>query len=283
MRRLGLLIASAAVFTFGVSPGLAASGGNGSLQTRGELNSAARAFDGADDITRAADSFAASRVAPGTDVSADAFLSAQQAALGLPTSGPATWTELTTQPYDSDAVNFRDPFISNSGGGAGLSAGRMSALAVDPARPSLLYAGAAAGGVWKSTDAGAHWTPVSDNMGTLAVGAIAINPADGSVWVGTGENNTAFENYSGLGVFRSTNGGATWSQVGQELRDHTIGKLEFDGIGGVYAATSFGLYKTSAAGNLEWTKVLDAASAGSVAQPYGMSIVDDVAVRPNTT
>ena len=282
MRRLGLLIASAAVFTFGVSPGLAASGGNGSLQTRDQLTSTTRAFDGADDITRAADSFAASRVAPGTDVSADAFLSAHQAALGLPTSGPASWTELTTQPYDSDAVNFRDPFISNSGGGAGLSAGRMTALAVDPVNPSLIYAGAAGGGVWKSTDHGVHWTPVFDGMGTLAIGAISINPADRSVWVGTGENNTAFENYSGLGVFRSTDGGGTWTQVGQELRNHTIGKLEFDGAGGVYAATSFGLYKTSAGGSQAWTKVLDATMVGSTPRPYGMSIVDDVAVRPGT-
>ena len=288
MRRLAISARSVAlgslvsVLALAMISADAANGGGGSLATKHQVASESKALEGADEISRAADQYAASRVAPGSSVSVDAFTAARAAAAALPRSTSTSWTELTTQPYDSDNVNFRDPFISNSGGGAGLSAGRMSALAVDPARPSLLYAGAAAGGVWKSTDAGAHWTPVSDNMGTLAVGAIAINPADGSVWVGTGENNTAFENYSGLGVFRSTNGGATWSQVGQELRDHTIGKLEFDGIGGVYAATSFGLYKTSAAGNLEWTKVLDAASAGSVAQPYGMSIVDDVAVRPNT-
>src|SRR5919109_2964935 len=153
MRRLGLLIASASVFIFGVSPGLAASGGNGSLQTKSQVASESKAFEGADDITTAADSYAASRVAPGTDVSADAFSSARAAALQLSTSGSGSWSQLTSQPYDSDNANFRDPLISNSGGGAGLSAGRMTALAADPVNPSIVYAGAAGGGVWKSTNA----------------------------------------------------------------------------------------------------------------------------------
>jgi hypothetical protein len=286
MHRLARLVASASLMSVvGVSV-LAATaadgGGHGSLATKHQVASEAKALEGADEISQSAEQFMASRVAPGTTVSADAFRTARAAAASLPLATSAAWSEITNQPYDSDNVNFRDPFISNSGGGAGLSAGRMSALAVDPRHPSVVYAGAAAGGVWKSTDAGVHWTPVFDNMGTLAIGAIAINPADGSVWVGTGENNTAFENYAGLGVFRSTNGGRSWSQVGQALVNHTIGKLEFDGIGGVYAATSFGLYKTSAAGNQDWSLLLDAAKVGSTPQPYGMSIVDDVAVRPGT-
>ena len=286
MARLGTRLAGfvtlVSVFVFAVLGATAASGGTGSLQTKHQVGSEPKAFEGADDINMAADSWAASRVAPGTNVSADAYAAARTAALQLKSATSASWSELTSQPYDSDNVNFRDPFISNSGGGAGLSAGRMTALAVDPVNPSLVYAGAAGGGVWKSTDAGAHWTPAFDPMGTLAIGAVAINPSDRSVWVGTGENNTAFENYSGLGVFRSTNGGATWTQVGQELRNHTIGKIEFDGVGGVYAATSFGLYKTSASGTQPWTLVLDATTAGSTPQPYGMSIVDDVAVRPGS-
>jgi BNR/Asp-box repeat len=260
----------------------ATGGGGGSLQTKHQVASETKAAEGADEISEAADQYAASRLAPGVDVSADAFTTARTAAATLPLATGTAWSELTNQPYDSDDSNFRDPFISNSGGGAGLSAGRMSALAIDPSNPAIVYAGAADGGVWKSTDRGAHWTPVFDNMGTLAIGAIAINPADRSVWVGTGENNTAFENYSGLGVFRSTDGGKTWSQVGQELRNHTIGKLEFDGVGGVYAATSFGLYKTSANARSDWTLVLDAAKAGFAPQPYGMSIVDDVVVQPGT-
>ena len=159
MRRLALSARSVAlgslvsVLALAMISADAANGGGGSLATKHQVASESKALEGADEISRAADQYAASRVAPGSSVSVDAFTAARAAAAALPRSTSTSWTELTTQPYDSDNVNFRDPFISNSGGGAGLSAGRMSALAVDPARPSLLYAGAAAGGVWKSTDA----------------------------------------------------------------------------------------------------------------------------------
>jgi hypothetical protein len=260
----------------------AASSSPGSLATKRQIASEAKTAEGADEISESADQYAAVRFAPGNSLSADALKAARTTAASLPLAGGATWSELTNQPYNSDDPNFRDPFISNSGGGAGNSAGRMTGIAVDPSSPSVVYAGAAAGGVWKSTDKGAHWKPVFDGMPTLAIGALVINPSDRSVWVGTGENNTAFDNYAGLGVYRSADGGKTWAQVGQQLSSHTIGKIEFDGVGGVYAATSFGLYKTNANGKSDWSLLLDATSAGSTPQPYGMSIVDDVAVQPGT-
>jgi len=113
--------------------------------------------------------YGAVRTAPGATVSSDAFAQARASAAALPAAS-ARWSELTTKPYQSDASNYRDPFWSNSGGGSGLVSGRMSALAVDGSR---IYAGAADGGVWRSTDRGAHWTPVFDSQPNLAVGAIA--------------------------------------------------------------------------------------------------------------
>jgi hypothetical protein len=265
-----------------VTPVFAGSNG-GSLQSNRSLHSETDAAEGADEIIGGALSFSISRTAPGSTVSANAFTSAFAAGRALPLA-PGTWSQVTTQAYDSDAFNYRDPNISNSGGGSGLVSGRMTGLAVDPVTPSLVYAGAADGGVWKSTDSGAHWTPVFDDQPSSAVGAVAINPADRSVWAGTGENNTAFENYTGTGIYRSTDGGATWHQVGgSEVANATVGKIEFDGVGSVYAATDVGLFKHSASTTAgSWTKVLDAPMQGFDAIPYGLSIVNDVVVQPHT-
>src|SRR6267143_2156707 len=78
---------------------------------------------------------------------------------GLAVSGSSSeggaWTELTTKAYDSDDKNYRDPVFSNGGGGSGLVTGRMSALAVQTNRGvTTVWAGAANGGVWKSTNGG---------------------------------------------------------------------------------------------------------------------------------
>ena len=244
------------------------------------IENASKAATAEDDLTRSSIEYAAARVAPGTDVDPGAFTAARLATTALPLVGGA-WSEVTSKPYDSDAQGYRDPVFSNSGGGAGLVSGRMSALAIDGA---TVWAGAADGGVWKSTDGGAHWTATFDGQSSLSVGAIAVNAADHSVWVGTGENNTAFENYRGTGVYRSTNGGTTWALVGgSELNGTTIGKLTFDGVGGVYAATTRGLYKRAASDvTSAWTQLFDAATFGFARIPYGLSFVNDVVVKPNS-
>jgi hypothetical protein len=276
-------IVGAIVVAAAVTPVLAGAGGGGSLQSNRSLHSEKQAAEGADEIVGGALSFNVSRVAPGSTVSAGAFTAAFQAGRALPLAG-GSWSQVTSQPYDSDAFNYRDPNISNSGGGSGLVSGRMTGLAVDPHNPALVYAGAADGGVWKSTDSGAHWTPLFDDQPSTAIGAVAINPADGSVWVGTGENNTAFDNYTGTGIYRSTDGGRSWQQVGgDEVANLTVGKIAFDGVGGVYAATDRGLFKHSSAGTSgAWADVLDAPKQGFQAIPYGLSFVNDVAVQPNT-
>src|SRR5436190_1868068 len=106
-----------------------------------------------DDILASAQQYAAVRTAPGTKVSPAAFAAATTAAGKLAQTG-GRWRELTNQPYNSDALGYRDPTWSNSSGGARLVGGRMTALAADG---NALYAGPAAGGAWKSTDRGGHW------------------------------------------------------------------------------------------------------------------------------
>lgn len=87
-------------------------------------------------------------------------------------------------------------------------AGRMTAIAVHPTIPGTLYAGAAGGGVWKTTDGGGSWVPLTDSITDLFVGALAIAPSSPNIiYLGTGEGNTFTP---GIGLLKSTDGGNTW-------------------------------------------------------------------------
>ena len=259
--------------------------GGGTTRSSGrEITSAANASTDQDEVTRASLEFSAPRIAPGLSVPAGAYAAAFNAASKLSLSGPTTgWSEVTKYQYDSDAQGFRDPTFSNSGGGAGLVTGRMTALAV---QGSTVWAGAADGGVWKSTNGGTTWTSTFDTQRSLSVGAIAVDPATSMVWVGTGENNTNADSYRGAGVYVTTDG-SSWTLVGagspESLDATTIGKLAFDGNGRVFAASSRGLFKHSTATlSGPWAKVFDAATFGYTPRPYGLSLVNDVVVRPGT-
>lgn len=118
----------------------------------------------------------------------------------------------------------KGPAPSTFGGWAfGNVAGRIAAIAVDWDL-DILYVGTAAGGLWKSTNDGLSYTSIFDTGGTLAAGAIAVDPNDSNtIWVGTGDNVTGCEGYFGLGLARSTDGGANWEyrngSSGQDLED----------------------------------------------------------------
>src|SRR6266700_7389437 len=231
-----------------------------------------------DDILNSAQQYSAVRTAPGIKVSPAAFAAATAAAGKLAQSG-GRWQEVTNQPYNSDALGYRDPFWSNSSGGARLVSGRMTALAVDG---TTLYAGAAAGGVWKSTDRGVHWTQVFGQQNDLSIGALAVDPADHSVWVGTGEPHTSQDSYAGNGVYRSGDNGRTWQLVGDSLPNRLVYQITFDGFGHVYAATSYGLLRRSALDlTSPWQTVLKP-DPNPTDSPYRTSFVTDVKVQPGT-
>jgi ligand-binding sensor domain-containing protein len=87
------------------------------------------------------------------------------------------------------------------------SAGRVSAIAADPSIRGLVYIGAAGGGIWRSSDGGATFTPIFDREPVQAIGAITVD-RKGNVWVGTGEGVQS-DSYYGQGIFKSTDHGAT--------------------------------------------------------------------------
>ncbi|MFN7939270.1 MAG: hypothetical protein U0R19_38450 [Bryobacteraceae bacterium] len=93
--------------------------------------------------------------------------------------------------------------------------GRVTGIAIDPTDTRRIYIGTAQGGVWKTVDAGVNWAPMSDNEASLAIGAVTLDPNDAQVvYAGTGEGNFSGDSYYGLGVLKSTNGGATWTLQG---------------------------------------------------------------------
>ena len=93
--------------------------------------------------------------------------------------------------------------------------GRVSALAVRSSAPFTIYLGAAQGGVWESNSLTNGWVPLTDNLGSLAIGAIALAPSNEDViYVGTGEGNLSGDSYFGNGVLKSINAGVTFTHVG---------------------------------------------------------------------
>jgi len=92
--------------------------------------------------------------------------------------------------------------------------GRISAIALD-AQDEVAFIGAALGGVWRTADGGRSWAPLGDQLGSLAIGSIAIAPGtharnQATLYVGTGEGNYGCDSYGGVGIYKSTDSGHTW-------------------------------------------------------------------------
>ncbi len=99
--------------------------------------------------------------------------------------------------------------------GPAAAGGRVAAVAGSATNPKLYYVGAAGGGVWRSANSGQTWDPVFDKEDVAAIGAVTIDPADSqTVWVGTGEANPRNDVSYGDGLYKSTDGGESWSRSG---------------------------------------------------------------------
>lgn len=108
------------------------------------------------------------------------------------------------------------PMVARSIGPAGMS-GRTASVDVVQADPTTIFVGAATGGLWRSRDGGVSWRPVFDEQPALSIGAVRVNQQNPDiVWVGTGEGNPRNSMGVGYGVFKSLDGGDTWTHLGLE-------------------------------------------------------------------
>ena len=108
--------------------------------------------------------------------------------------------------------------------------GRVTDVAVDPTNADIVYAGAAEGGVLRTTDGGQHWTPLFDTQPSLSIGALAIDPTNReTIYAGTGEVNPGGGSvaYGGAGLLRSTDMGDSWVSLGLE-NSGSIGRIRID-------------------------------------------------------
>ncbi len=144
--------------------------------------------------------------------------------------------------------------------------GRITALTAHEDEPDRIYAGIAAGGVFRSTDGGASWAPIFDETGVLSIGDIEIDPVNPDIiYVGTGEANASGDSFAGNGMYRSTDAGDTWTSIGLEDSRH-IGRIVIDPsdtdrifvavMGGLWSTgTNRGVYRTTNAG-ANWEQIL---------------------------
>ncbi len=144
--------------------------------------------------------------------------------------------------------------------------GRIHDVEVDPRDPATIYVGAAAGGMWKSTNKGTTWTPIFEGQPDNTFGDIAIFPGDSKViWAGTGEQNNRQSSSWGGGVYRSTDAGASWTFTGLK-ESASIGRVVphptdpntawVAAVGNLWKPTpERGVFKTTDAGRT-WSKVL---------------------------
>jgi hypothetical protein len=164
---------------------------------------------------------AALRAYPADEIPSDATFSAQATFQSFKKSGKSVGQWTSIGPLNKAAYpGVLDVFLFD--GAEYVASGRVSAMAIEPScsrSKCRLYVGAAGGGIWmtdKALDGSPRWSFLSSSLGSNAIGSILIDPADATgntIYVGTGEPNASGDSEAGVGIFKSTDGGQSWSLV----------------------------------------------------------------------
>ena len=189
-----------------------------------------------------------------------------------------TPTPIEKPPYDAGTVGA----LSFRMVGPALTSGRVIDIAVHPTNKDTWYVAAAAGGVWLTVNHGITFEPIFDNYGSYSIGCLAIAPSNpNTVWVGSGENNNQRSVSYGDGIYKSVDGGKSFTNMGLKNTEH-IGKIVVHptneniiwvaAYGPLWSSGGErGVYKTTD-GGVTWTRTL------FVSEHTGIS---EIAVDPN--
>jgi uncharacterized protein (TIGR03437 family) len=150
--------------------------------------------------------------------------------------------------------------------GPGNIGGRTRSIVFNPTNPNIIYTAGVSGGIWKSTDAGQRWTPISDLIANIPVSALALEPGNPEViYAGTGEGFVIGSQngvnitgaHRGLGIYKSTDGGANWTRLTATATTdfYYVNDLVIstNGPQRIYAATETGVWR-SLDGGTTWTR-----------------------------
>ena len=191
----------------------------------------------------------------------------------------------------SNRVAGAIPGISWKERGPDNVAGRTRSLVVSSLDPSgqTVFAAGVGGGIWKTTNISAaapNWTPVNDLFANIAITTIAQDPSDGNLmYFGTGEGWSNADAVRGDGIWKSTDGGATFTQMagtGSNANFHFVNKIVVHPItGDVYAATNNGLFRYTIASGI-WTKVLGNGVGAAINQIADIEVASDNALIAST-
>lgn len=163
----------------------------------------------------------------------------------------------SSRAVDASTWNLIGPRPTESGTNY-VTSGRVNSIAIDPRDNNTVYIGAAEGGVWKTTDGGVNWTSLTDDQPSIATGAVALDPTNpDTVYVGTGEENFAGDSYYGAGILKSTDAGATWTNIVGPFLRARIGYIAVHPTNGrvLLCTSDTGLWR-STDGAANWTRVL---------------------------
>jgi photosystem II stability/assembly factor-like uncharacterized protein len=162
--------------------------------------------------------------------------------------------------------------------GPAINSGRIADFAVTPGKRHRYFVATASGGLWKTDNAGTTWTPVFDKEGSYSIGCVTIDPSNpNAIWVGTGENNSQRSVSFGDGVYKSLDGGKSWTNMGLKESEH-IGRIVVhpEDSDVVYVAAmgplwrsggERGLYKTTD-GGATWERILHISDDTGVAEVW---------------
>jgi len=201
------------------------------------------------------------------------------------TVSPHLATPVTTDPNNWTALG-PEPTVDNFGN---VYAGEVTAIASPASNTSDLWIATTNGGVWNSTDGGAIWTPTTDQLPTMSFGAIAIDPSNAQViYAGSGAP-TYRSNYPGMGIFKTTDGGAHWTQENAGAFSYAdVYRIAIDpsntqnilaAIGEPYgygSPTQVGVWQ-SANGGSTWTEVLSDSANNTNTAAVATDVVFDPA------